>query len=104
MDRQHFTRMKKDPLYKPAVNFILALRALGVPLSAFVTNDWHSNTRPSVYLDMRGMKKTGFPLDYSKWQRGTRCGFGEKNLRRCERLDLRGIALALRWHKKTIGS
>lgn len=100
MTKQAFDEKRRDPAYRRAVAFIFTLRAEGVPLRVIVTNDWHSTTRPSVYVDVRGVKKTGFPLDYFKWQRGTRCGFSEKNVRRCVRLDRYGAELAAKWYKR----
>ncbi len=93
--------MKTQPIYAEGVRFIKALRAEGVPLKAIVTSDWHSSS-PSVYIDVRGMKKKGFPLDYSKWQRGTRCGYHSDNLRRCQRFDRLGLIQAVNWYAKKI--
>lgn len=91
LDPQHFNRKRSDPIYKPAVAFILALRAEGVPLKVFTTNDWHSNTRPSVYIDLRGIRLADGSAIWSM-----------NMLRRCVRLDRYGIATALRWYLRNI--
>ena len=68
----------RQPIYKPAVAWILAVQAEGnVPLSAFTTNDWHSNTAPSVYI------ATPYPAHATK---------------RYQRLDRLTIAYAVRWY------
>lgn len=77
MTRQHFAAMRRDPLYKRAVAFIMACRAEGVPLSAFTTNDWTCNTRPSVYVE------TPYPRHRYK---------------RYERLDRMTIRYAVQWY------
>jgi len=91
MNREHFARMRTQPIYRPAVAFILALRAEGLPLRAFVTSDW--NSAPSyVYVDLRGEKLAD-----------GRRSWRENMARRCVRLDRYGIAAALRRYLRNVG-
>jgi len=50
MKTETFEKDKQNPLYKRAIPFIEKLLYHGIPLSAIETNDFNSNTRPSVYV------------------------------------------------------
>lgn len=103
MNAQHFARMKRQASYRPAVAFILALRAEGVPLAVIGTNDWHSNTRPSVYIDVKGARIVGKPYRRSVGHWSNHLGHLTDNVRRCERLDRLGLLQAVNWYaKKTV--
>lgn len=100
MTRQHFARMKTQPIYKAAVAFILALQAEGVPLSAIVTSDWRSSVA-SVYIDKRGTRVPGRKAVRGQYF-ANHYGHSEKHLKRYQRLDRHGIRQAAAWwHKDT---
>lgn len=63
-----FKRDKENPIYQKAIPFINRLLQVGIPLSAIDTNDFNSNTNPSVYITREyGRIKGGAFRKYRQW-------------------------------------
>jgi hypothetical protein len=78
MKKETLKRDKQDTIYSEAVKFIAKLLDANIPLDVINTNDFHSNSRPSVYIGVGYM--------------------GERYMKRCQRYSNYDVKNAVRWY------